>query len=97
PFSSGIGLSLLITLRFVWKSSFEKCFSLAIESSIFAVKVKYKCRRRATAEQAHAYRPVGSRTPPSLRQRYCLPPLCVFSLRFYVRSARLNRFYACAR
>src|SRR4029434_8718749 len=39
-------------------------------------------------------RPLGSRWA-SLRQRYCLPPLCVFSLWFYVRSARLNRFYAC--
>src|SRR4029434_1405206 len=33
---------------------------------------------------------------PSLKQRSCLPPLRACSLRLYVRSARLNRFYACA-
>ena len=42
PFSYGIGLPLLINSRFDWKSSYEKCFSLAIESSIFVVNVKYK-------------------------------------------------------
>ena len=42
PFSYGIGLPLLINSRFDWKSSYEKCFSLAIESSIFVVKGKYK-------------------------------------------------------
>ena len=41
-FSYGIGLPLLINSRFDWKSSYEKCFSLAIESSIFVVNVKYK-------------------------------------------------------
>ena len=41
PFSYGI-LPLLINSRFDWKSSCEKCFSLAIEFSIFVVKVKYK-------------------------------------------------------
>ena len=92
PFSYGIDLPLLINSRFDWKSSYEKCFSLAIESSIFVVKVKYK---RVTAEQALT-QPVASRMLPSLKQRYCLPPLRAFSLRLYVRSAKLNRFYACA-
>src|SRR4029434_690695 len=35
PFSSGIDLPLLINSRFDCKSCYEKCFSLAIESSIF--------------------------------------------------------------
>src|SRR4029434_148528 len=35
----------------------------------------------------------GYRTPPSLRQRLGLPPLCAFSLWFYDRSARLNSFF----
>ena len=34
-----------------------------------------------------------SHTPPSLRQRFGLPPLCAFSLWFYDRSARLNSFF----
>src|SRR4029434_5068298 len=28
---------------------------------------------------------MGSRTPPSLRQRYCVPHLRAFSMRFYLR------------
>ena len=40
---------------------------------------------------------MGSHTPPSLRQRNCVPPLRAFSLRFYLRSTWLNRFYACAK
>ena len=43
PFSSGMGLPLLIISRLDWKSSFENCFSLAIKSSI-----PQKCRRRGT-------------------------------------------------
>src|SRR4029434_8349297 len=35
----------------------------------------------------------GYRTPPSLRQRLGLPPLCAFSLWFYDTSARLNSFF----
>ena len=34
-----------------------------------------------------------SRTPPSLRQRYCLPPLSAFSLLCGFVSAIPNRFY----
>ena len=43
PFSSSMGLPLLIISRLDWKSSLENCFSLAIQSSI-----PQKCRRRAT-------------------------------------------------
>src|SRR4029434_4263979 len=41
-FSYGIGLPLLINSRFDAQSSYEKCFSLANQSSIFVVNVKYK-------------------------------------------------------
>ena len=77
PFSYGIGLPLLINSRFDWKSSYEKCFSLAIESSIFVVNVKYKKSNGRTS-----INPTGglSRTPPSLWHRYWLPPLSAFSL-----------------
>ena len=89
PFSYGIGLPLLINSRFDWKSSYEKCFSLVIESSIFVVNVKYKKSNGRTS-----INPTGE--AEVLFAISCLPPLRVFSLRFYVRSARLNRFYACA-
>src|SRR4029434_3378669 len=35
----------------------------------------------------------GYCTPPSLRQRLGLPPLCAFSRWFYDRSARVNSFF----
>ena len=39
----------------------------------------------------------GYRTPPSLRQRLGLPPLCAFLLWFYDRLARLNSFFTYAK
>ena len=94
PFSYGIGLPLLINSHFDWKSSFEKCFSLAIESSFFVVKVKYNKSNGRTS-----INPTGGLShAPFIEAEvgYCLPPLRAFSLRRYVRSAKLNRFYACA-
>src|SRR4029434_11128501 len=65
---------------------------LSFEANLLALALvsHYVCIYHFTGLEVHF---PGSRTPPSLRQRLGLPPLCAFSLWFYDRSARLNSFF----
>ena len=89
-FSYGIGLPLLINSRFDWKSSYEKCFSLAIESSIFVVNVKYKKSNGRTR-----INPTGglSHAPFIEAEVLFASSPCFFTAAL---RQKLNRLYACA-
>ena len=90
PFSSGMGLPLLIISRLDWKSSFENCFSLAIKSSI-----PQKCRRRATFP---SITPTGalSHAPFIEAEVLCASPTWFFNA-FWAQLKGSTHAHACAK